>query len=149
MATYLVIQLLLPVRHHAIKDDVLWTEEGHRLSWRMMLRTRAGYSRFKVVDKETKEITNINLEDYLTKKQRRKIGCYPDYIWQFAQRLKKEYAKKGQDISVYVTGKAKVNAGKYQSLIDPEVDLAAVPWNHFSHNEWILPSEGDKSAPKK
>ena len=140
LSIYLVIQVLLPLRHHAIKDDVLWTEEGHRLSWRMMLRSRSGYSRFKVVNKKTKDTVSVNLDDYLTKKQRRKLGSYPDYIWQFAQRLKKEYAEKGEDISVYVTGKAKVNAGKYQPLIDPNVDLAAVPWNHFSHNEWILPS---------
>ncbi|MEO1012265.1 MAG: HTTM domain-containing protein, partial [Bacteroidota bacterium] len=32
--TYFLIQLLLPLRHHIIKDEVLWTEEGHRLSWR-------------------------------------------------------------------------------------------------------------------
>ena len=37
---YFAIQLLLPIRHYFIKDDVLWTEEGHRLSWRMMLRSR-------------------------------------------------------------------------------------------------------------
>ncbi|MEO0570741.1 MAG: HTTM domain-containing protein [Bacteroidota bacterium] len=148
MTTYLAVQLLLPVRHHAIEDDVLWTEEGHRLSWRMMLRTRSGYTRFKVVDKGTKDTIRIDLDDYLTKKQRRKIGCYPDYIWQFAQRLKREYAKKGQDISVYVTGRTKVNAGKYQPLIDPKVDLAAVPWNHFSHNEWIMesPKKTDSSS---
>lgn len=146
---YLLIQLVLPLRHHAIKDDVLWTEEGHRLSWRMMLRTRAGYARFKVVNKKTKATTNVDLDAYLTKKQRRKVGCYPDYIWQFAQKLKREYAEKGEDISVYVTGKTRVNAGKYQPLIDPHVDMAAAKWNYFSHNEWILPSEGASSLPKK
>ena len=143
IATYLVIQLLLPVRHHAIKDDVLWTEEGHRLSWRMMLRSRSGYTRFKVVKKDTKDTITIDLDKYLTKKQRRKVGSYPDFIWQFAQYLKNEYAEKGEDISVYVTGKSKVNAREYQPLIDPKIDLAAVPWNHFSHNEWILPSKSD------
>jgi len=149
MALYLVIQILLPLRHHTIKDDVLWTEEGHRLSWRMMLRTRSGHTRFIVVNKVTKDTTKVNLNDYLTKKQRRKVGCYPDYIWQFAQRLKKEYAQKGEDISVYAKSRAKVNASEYQPLIDPDVDLAAVPWKHLSHNEWILPSEQAESAPKK
>ena len=149
MAIYLIIQVLLPLRHHAIKDDVLWTEEGHRLSWRMMLRSRAGYTQFKVVDKATKDTIIIKQDEYLTKKQRRKVGSYPDYIWQFSQHLKKEYAAKGQDISVYVTGKTKVNAGEYRPLVDPDVDMAAVPWKHFSHNEWILPSIDDNSAPKK
>lgn len=149
MAIYLVIQVLLPLRHHTFEGDVLWTEEGHRLSWRMMLRSRTGYTRFKVVDKATQETINVKLDDYLTKKQRRKIGCYPDYIWQFSQRLKKEYAAKGQDISVFVTGKSKVNGSGYYPLIDPTVDLAAVPWKHFSHNEWILPIDAEKSTSKK
>ncbi len=149
ISIYLVIQLLLPLRHHTFKDDVLWTEEGHRLSWRMMLRTRSGYTHFKVVNKETKDTTSVDLDDYLTKKQRRKTGSYPDYIWQFSQRLKKEYAKKGEDVSVFVTSRVKVNAGKYHTLIDPNTDLAAVPWKHFSHHEWILPRENEKSNPKK
>ena len=146
---YLVIQLLLPLRHHFIEGDVLWTEEGHRLSWRMMLRNRAGYTRFKVVNKQSKDTIAINLNEYLTKKQQRKIGSYPDYIWQFAQRLEKEYAEKGEEISVYVTGKAKVNASDFQPLIDPNVDLAAEPWKHFTHNEWILPRNSEKSTSKK
>lgn len=49
---YFVIHILLPLRHWVIKDDVLWTEEGHRLSWRMMLRVKSGYANYKVVNKE-------------------------------------------------------------------------------------------------
>ena len=145
---YLLIQLLLPLRHHLIEDDVLWTEEGHRLSWRMMLRSRSGSARFKVVNKATQKITNVDMDDYLTKKQRRKVCSYPDFAWQFAQHLKKEYQKKGEDISVFVTCNARVNAQESRLLIDPKVDLAAVPWKHLSHNEWILPREDEKSVPK-
>ena len=142
MVTYLVVQLLLPSRHHTFKGDVLWTEEGHRLSWRMMLRSRSGYARFRIVDKATQKGTLVNLDDYLTKKQKRKVGCYPDFMWQFAQHLKKEYKQQGKDIAVYVSGRVRVNQGKSQPLIDPEVDLANVPWKHFSHNDWLLiPSE--------
>ncbi len=146
---YLLIQLLLPVRHYLFQDNVLWTEEGHRLSWRMMLRTRSGTAQFKVVNKETQKTTMVKMNDYLTKKQRRKVCSYPDFAWQFAQHLKKEYEKKGEDISVYVNCRTKVNAGKSRPLIDPNVDLAAVPWKHLSHNEWILPGEDKKSIPKK
>ncbi|MEN1784197.1 MAG: HTTM domain-containing protein [Bacteroidota bacterium] len=149
MGIYLLIQVLLPLRHHAIVDDVLWTEEGHRLSWRMMLRSRSGHATFRVVNKDTKATQTINLQDYLTKKQRRKIGCYPDYIWQFAQHLKKEYAAKGEEIQVFVTCSAKVNAGDYHTLIDPNVDLASVPWKHLSHNEWILPQGTEKTIEKQ
>ena len=40
LSVYFIIQLALPLRHWFIQDDVLWTEEGHRLSWRMMLRAK-------------------------------------------------------------------------------------------------------------
>ncbi len=141
LSIYFIVQLLLPLRHHTFPDDVLWTEEGHRLSWRMMLRSRSGNVVVYVVDKATKKRTTVKLNDYVTKKQRRKVACYPDFTWQFAQHLKKEYAAKGQDIEVYVRNKVRVNQGEFQEFIDPEVDLASVPWKHFSHNEWIRPSQ--------
>ncbi|MCL6267044.1 HTTM domain-containing protein [Flagellimonas myxillae] len=144
LSLYFTVQLLLPLRHHAFPDDVLWTEEGHRLSWRMMLRSRSGSIRFKVVHKESGKVDNVKLGEHLTKKQRRKVACYPDFTWQFAQYLKKDYAEKGEDVQVFVENKVKVNKGTYQKFIDPEVDLAGVPWKHFSHNEWILPSQSQE-----
>ncbi len=141
LAIYFVVQLILPLRHHTFKDDVLWTEEGHRMSWRMMLRSRTGIIHFKIKNKETGKGNHIKLDDYLTKKQKRKVACYPDFIWQFAQHLKKEYAEKGEDIQVFASSKVRVNGGKYHEFVDPTVDLANVPWKHFAHNEWIRPSQ--------
>ena len=140
LGIYFLFQLAFPLRHHFFKDDVLWTEEGHRLSWRMMLRSRGGRITYKVVNSQTKDTTKINLNDYLTKKQQRRVACYPDFIWQFAQRLKKEYAEQGEEIQVFVENKVKINQNPYQQFIDPNVDLANVPWKHFAHNDWILPS---------
>ncbi|MDF0717617.1 HTTM domain-containing protein [Muricauda sp. 334s03] len=140
LGIYFLFQLVLPLRHLFFQDDVLWTEEGHRLSWRMMLRSRGGRITYKVVNTQTKDTTKINLNDYLTKKQQRRVACYPDFAWQFAQHLKKEYAKGGKDIQVFVENKVKINKRPYQEFIDPQVDLASVPWKHFAHNDWILPS---------
>lgn len=138
---YFMIQLALPIRHHFIKDAVLWTEEGHRMSWRMMLRSRAGKIKFKVVNKDTKAAKAINLDDYLTRKQARRITSYPDFIWQFAQYLKKEYAQKGVAISVYaLQSKVSINGKPYRAFIDPKVDLANEEWKHFYHHDWIFPS---------
>ena len=140
LGVYFLFQLVLPLRHHFFKDAVLWTEEGHRLSWRMMLRSRGGKISYKIVNTETKDTANINLNEYLTKKQQQRVACYPDFAWQFAQRLKKEYAKKGENIQVFVDNKVKINQNPYKQFIDPNVDLASVPWKHFAHNDWILPS---------
>lgn len=138
---YFVIQILLPIRHHFIEDNVLWTEEGHRLSWRMMLRSKSGYTNFKVVNTKTKKVTPINLTQYLTKKQMHAIGYKPDFIWQFAQYLKKEYKKNGEDIQVFASTIVSVNGRPHKQLIDDKVDLANVKWNHFTHNNWLLPSK--------
>ncbi|MDO6817775.1 HTTM domain-containing protein [Zobellia sp. 1_MG-2023] len=145
---YFLIQITLPVRHHFIKDDVLWTEEGHRLSWRMMLRSRTGTVKFLVVNPKTGEQTVIKTKDYLSKKQQKRIAGYPDFIWQFAQRLKKEYAKKGEHIEVYAqNSKVSVNGKPYRPFIDPKVDLANTKWNYFWHNEWIFPSPTYEKKP--
>lgn len=142
-AVYFVIQIFLPLRHHIIQDNVLWTEEGHRMSWRMMLRSKYGYITYYVVDKKTNITTAINLNDYLTKKQQRPASTKPDVIWQFCQRLKEEYAKNGQDVSVFVDCKISVNGRPFTPLIDKEVDLAALEWSAFKHSKWILPSKLD------
>lgn len=136
---YFIVQLALPLRHYLIPDNVLWTEEGHRMSWRMMLRSRSGSIRFIVVNKETNKRTTIKLDEYLTKKQQRKVASFPDFIWQFAQHIKKEHTKKGEQVAVYVRSRAGVNGKPYKRLIDPTVDLGAVSWNYFGHNNWILP----------
>jgi len=138
LTIWLFIQVALPLRHHFIKGDVLWTEEGHRLSWRMMLRSKRGKNTFYVVDKETKKRTRIKQRDYLTKKQVRSMSGKPDMIWQFAQHLKKEHQKQGKEIEVYVKNKTSVNKSKYQKLIDPKTNLADVKWNYWGHNDWIL-----------
>lgn len=141
---YFAFQIALPLRQHFFTDNVLWTEEGHRLSWRMMLRSRSGYTNYKVIDKNTNKSEFIKMSDYLTKKQIRPASCKPDVIWQFAQHLKKEYAKNGKDVKVYVDSKISINGRPYKRLINQNVDLASVPWHWNKHSDWILPSQLDK-----
>lgn len=142
MSIYFSIQLLLPVRHHLIADDVLWTEEGHRLSWRMMLRSRAGKGQFKVVNNDTGKETIIKPATFLNSSQQRKVFSYPDFAWQFAGYLEKEYSKNGEDISVYLeNSQVSINDRPYAPFIDSRTDLANTPWLRFTHHEWILPSQ--------
>ncbi len=137
---YFVIQIALPVRHWFIEENVLWTEEGHRLSWRMMLRSKSGTVTVTVKDKKTGFEHKVNVYDELTPKQRRGLATKPDYMWQYAQRLKKRYAAKGQDVAVYFDARVSVNRRPLAPFIDPERDLAAEKWSHFKHHDWILPA---------
>ena len=45
---YLLVQLWLPLRHLVFEGDVHWTEEGHRMAWRMMLRSKSGTLHYEV-----------------------------------------------------------------------------------------------------
>ena len=143
LTSYFIVQLLLPLRHHFIQDDVLWTEEGHRMSWRMMLRTKGGLVKYKVVDKSNNNVMPIKLKDYLSKKQIRAASIKPDIIWQFSQYLKKDFKAKGFNVAVYVNAKISVNGKPFKQLTNPKVDLASVKWNAFKHSDWILPLKQD------
>ncbi len=139
-SVYFVIQIALPLRQHFIQDNVLWTEEGHRLSWRMMLRSKAGSTTFRVKNHTTGKNYNVNLKDYLSKKQARMAQTKPDVMWQFSQRLKRLHKEKGEDISVYITSYLSVNGRPYKAFTNPKIDVANQDWNYFGHTDWLLPS---------
>ncbi|MDE3742463.1 HTTM domain-containing protein [Maribacter polysaccharolyticus] len=141
---YILVQIILPVRHHFIEDHVLWTEEGHRLSWRMMLRNRVGKIHFKVVNHTSGKTELVQLKDHLTRKQLRKVAAYPDFIWQFSHYLRQEYRSQGDSISVYAhNSQISINGKPYKPFINPAIDLANEKWDHFKHHDWILPSDLD------
>lgn len=132
-----VLQLFLPIRMCFINSDVLWSDEGHRLSWRMMLRARSGVTEFRVVDVGQSDGFIYNLQDVLTVKQMQRL-ISADMIWQMAQYIKNEYMKQGRNVQVYADSFVSINGRSMKRYIDPKVDLAAVPWNYFSACPWIL-----------
>lgn len=140
---YFIVQIALPLRHHFFKDDVLWTEEGHRMSWRMMLRAKSGRVTYLVINTETNTAIPIKLDDYLTKKQQRGASTKPDVIWQFAKHLKHHFEKQGIEVKVFVKSYVSVNGKPSRQLIDPKVDIANEEWYHFKHHNWILNSGND------
>lgn len=112
------------------------------MSWRMMLRSRVGRGQFKVVNRTTGKTLFIKPDDYLTKAQKRKVFSYPDFSWQFANFLKKQFEKDGEEVSVYLANSMiSINGRPYAPFIDPKTDLANTPWKPFKHHDWILPSQ--------
>ncbi len=135
---YFVIQLFLPVRHHFIEGNVFWTEEGHKMAWRMMLRSKGGHSIFILKDRNTQKSTVIPLRDFFSRGQLRCITKNPDVTWQAAQYLRKHYEQQGIEYpEIYVRSSVSLNGCPQKQLIDNTVDLAHTSWNFFSHNKWI------------
>lgn len=134
---FMALQVALPLRHWFIKGDVLFTEEGHRLAWRMMLRNRSGEAQFLVKNKETNEEFTFDNSLLLSKKQHKKLNT-PDVIWQMAQKIKAYYQDKGLMVSVYcIQSSISINGKYYQQSIDPTIDLTNVRWYWYKHEEWI------------
>ena len=135
---YAIIQLALPLRHYFIPGSVFYTEEGHRLSWRMKLYHKSGKVIFYAQKKGSIAKEKIDLSKYFLKWQYVRIVNHPDMLWQAAQYIKEDYAKKGMDVEVYVDSKISFNRGPRRQLTDPNVDLTSVKWLHFSHSPWVL-----------
>lgn len=132
---FFVIQIALPLRHHIIPGNVYWTEEGHKLSWRMMLRIKSADIRFRILDENDKSIFHNPLE-HLSHHQYRTMSTHPDMIWQYCQYLKTIY---GENIRIYVINNLSLNGRKRQPFINPQVDMAKAKWHTFKHEDWIMP----------
>lgn len=142
LALVVGFHLLFPFRHYLFEGPVGWTEEGHRYSWRMMLRSKIGSGHFWVEDPATGEKTKVVARDYLNSNQTRKLYTHPDMIWQFAQFLEKEWKSKGvENPRIYADIRARLNFRPMQPYVDPNVDLAAEEWSFFRESKWIIPFE--------
>lgn len=142
LVVFFLFQMALPLRHWLYPDSVNWTEEGHRMSWRMMLRTKTGYIHFECKNPQTGESWRLYSPSDLriTPDQHSVMAKTPDMIWQCAQRIRRYYKENdGLDVEVYAHCKVSLNGRPYQTYIDPAVNLAKEPWRMFTHSEWILP----------
>jgi vitamin K-dependent gamma-carboxylase len=140
-ACYFALQIALPLRHHLYPGSVDWNEEGHRMSWRMMLRSKRGRVLYYVEDRVSGHTWEINPAPMLTPHQRLSVPSRPDMIWQFARHLKAIFQERGYpDVAVYADSRVSLNGRPRAPLIDPTVDLASTPWNFFSYNSWITPN---------
>ena len=126
---------MLPLRHHFIPGDVLYTEEGHRMSWRMMLRSKQASISIYTLDHDGKR-ERYPIEDYVTMKQRSKIGAHPDMLYWFIQKMK-EWNPEIVNKKIIVQSTVKVNGKTKYYPYSESTDFAKVTWSHWKHNDWV------------
>ncbi len=137
--SFISLMIILPLRPFLYPGSSHWTEEGHRLSWHMMLRSKSGTLTYKIIDPSTGAITNLNPNDVLPQKMARTMATRPDQIWQYAQRLKQEYIDKDMATpAIFAISSVSLNHRPWRPLIDPNTNLAEVPWHHIKPNSWVL-----------
>jgi len=138
IALYVLIQLFLPLRHWFIKGPVNWTEEGYRMSWHMMLRSKRGTGSFTITNKQNDSTWKIDFASFLHPSQLRNTVIHPDITWQAAQYLKEKYNKQNLNVAIYAHNQVSLNYAPPRLLIDTSYDLANTMWKRFGPNEWIL-----------
>jgi hypothetical protein len=139
LCVYVFVQILMPLRHWLYDGSVLWTEEGYRLSWRVMVLEKSGQAIFKIEDLDTGRKTEIINGYYLTQFQEKQMCVQPDFILQFAHFLKEEFREKHgiHNIKITIDSHVVVNGRTSRRLIDPNINLALLDWNLKKRN-WIL-----------
>ncbi|HTE09790.1 MAG TPA: HTTM domain-containing protein [Chitinophagaceae bacterium] len=137
---YFFLQLLAPIRFLLYPGKLLWTEEGYRFSWRVMLMEKGGTTFFHIVDPATGKRIEVNNRDFLTGYQERMMETQPDMMLQYAKLLKKEFEQMGiQHAGVQVESYVTLNGSGSRLFIDSSVNLAAQKETLFGHKKWILP----------
>jgi hypothetical protein len=139
LSIYVLIQVAAPLRHAAYPGNVNWTEEGHRFSWRMKLRSKFGSAHFYVTDPSSRRTWLVNPRDYVNPVQAMRMAARPDMVLQMAKLIARDMAAQGHsNVAVRVRDLVSLNGRKPRLLVDPDVDLAAQPRN-LHPAPWILP----------
>ena len=138
LALYVFFQLVLPFRCLLYPDQLFWTEQGYRFSWRVMLMEKAGTAFFYVTDSKTGNRGEVDNSQFLTATQEKMMATQPDLILQYAHIIKREVESRGLEdpiinAEVYVT----LNGARSKLFIDPKINLAVVD-DSFEHKGWIL-----------
>lgn len=137
---FFALQFLFPFRYLLYSGDPLWTEQGYRFSWNVMLMEKSGFVEYTVRETGTgREFTAIP-GDYLSKQQVRMLSTQPDMILQFAHFLAAEYRRRGvRQPQVFAECYVALNGRSSRLLIDPRVDLARQR-EGWGPKSWILPA---------
>lgn len=132
LALYFLVQVVVPFRYLLYPGKLFYTEQGYRFSWRVMLMEKTGYCTFYVKDDKGKR-QEINPAYYLTPLQQRQMNTQPDMILQFAHYL----SSKVPGGKIYAESYVGVNGRSSTVLIDPNTDLAKVPYD-LTNRKWIV-----------
>lgn len=142
VAVFFAIQLLLPWRYLAYPGELFWTEEGYRFSWRVMLIEKVGAATFSIVNPQTGKRFEIRNNDFLTTNQIKQMSTQPDFILQYAHKLRDHYINEGiENPKVYVDCFVTLNGRLSERFIDPTINLSNEK-ESFEHKKWITPFHG-------
>ncbi|MDC0538884.1 HTTM domain-containing protein [Flavobacteriaceae bacterium] len=139
LSLFFIVQLFLPFRYALYPNELFWTEEGYRFSWRVMLMEKMGYANFKITNSKTGIFFYVDNQDFLTPLQEKQMSFQPDFILEYAHFLGDHFKSKGhKNIQVFVESYVALNGRLSQPFINKNIDLYQQK-ETFNPKEWILP----------
>lgn len=136
---WIALMLAIPARALLIPGESVWTSEGYRFSWNVLLSEKGADLRFRVLELSTGKVTLETAEELFTPLQWKVMSTEPELIRQAAHLIAARHAEVGQKVAVYADAYVSLNGRASAQLIDPTVDLAAEPYRPFGQ-PWILPA---------
>ncbi|WP_394848091.1 HTTM domain-containing protein [Pendulispora brunnea] len=136
---YIAWNVLVPLRHWLYPGNVLWTEQGYRFAWNVMLMEKNGAVDATVVDPSSGRKWTVYPTDYLTRYQSKMMSTQPDMILEFSHVVADDFARRGHPrVEVHVEALVAMNGRPARPLVDTRVDLAKEK-EGFGAKRWILP----------
>ncbi len=140
LALFLIIQFIYPIRPLVFGEKVAWDRQGYDFTWRMMLNNyEPNYFQFLVEFPNEEQNYHVDFSKLLTYRQFYHAYHDPYMIWTLAQKLKTDAVKKYEEPNVKIHCKSLVQLNQHSAkqLINQDVDLASVDFNHFRKNQFI------------
>jgi hypothetical protein len=138
-SAYFLVQSLVPLRHHLYPGNVLWTEEGMRFAWKVMLVEKTGHVDFHVHDPMTGSTRIVSPATYLTPRQEKMMSTSAAMILALAHKIADDMHQQGvTQAEVRAEAYVSLNGRPSQPFIDPHVDLAKETPG-LAPKSWILP----------
>ncbi len=139
LALYALVQIAVPLRSLLYPGNVLWSEEGFRFSWRVMLIEKSGALTLTVVDRAGRRF-DVSPRRYLTPFQTRMAATQPDMIRDLAHIVARDFAARGRgQVQVFADAQVSWNGRHSAPLVDPTIDLAHEA-DSLLPKQWILPA---------
>jgi len=124
IAIFVIVHLLLPLRHHLYQGNVNWTMQGHLFSWRMMLNNEEVMMKIYRTEEDGKNLLLLSSDALaLMQRQIKRMLTTPDMIPQLIHFLKK---RDGGRYRYYVEAWKSLNSRL--SFLSPSLLLKAPPW---------------------
>ncbi len=149
---FLFFQAVFPLRAYIFGQNPAWTEVGHKFSWRMMLRNKDAYIKFKFSHPEAEAWLNENpdLRPKLAPEHVNGMSKHPWMILQYARELDRVLAENGMPgTKITVLSVVSLNDRPYRVMIDPTVDLTEIDYPLWGVPDWIVPLDATPLGEKR